>query len=176
MPFVGRIYRIWVPGAGVYIGSTKNCLKRRFANHMSDFKRWQNKKQPYCSSFEILAHEDAQIELLHEDDFQDNDELRGLENLWIEKLPTVNKQRALCTREQHLEDNRKWWKEHCIANRTRVLEEGRNKWKKHYIMNRTRILARGSEKIQCSTCGMMIRRNHMSRHRNRKHANINGTD
>jgi hypothetical protein len=75
------------------VGSTRIVLSTRFAQHQSDMKRWQCGKRGWVSSFEILQHDNAQIELIHEEEFGDIKEMCQLERYWIDKLPTVNRKR-----------------------------------------------------------------------------------
>ena len=62
------IYMIRSPHSNrVYIGSTQHLLKLRFSQHISNFNRLKNgKSKSYCSSFEILHYEDAEIVELDE--------------------------------------------------------------------------------------------------------------
>lgn len=61
----GRIYAIRAPGTNeVYIGSTVLPLSRRMSQHRAHFKRWKVAKDPFVTSFKILEHEEAYIELI----------------------------------------------------------------------------------------------------------------
>jgi len=110
--FVGRVYKIWAPGCEkVYVGSTIWSLIKRFAKHKKDFKRWQHQKMHYISSFEIIQHSDAEIELLHEDEFESIQELRELEKLWVSKMDTVNRCRPIRTEEELREYQKTYYSE-----------------------------------------------------------------
>ena len=46
----------------VYIGSTKNTINARFNTHLSEFKRFSSgRSKHYCSSFEVVRYDDAEI-------------------------------------------------------------------------------------------------------------------
>jgi len=101
--FVGRVYKIWAPGCEkVYVGSTTKTLARRLAAHKHMMTCWRNGVAGvgYRFSFEILAYEEAQIELIHEDEFENVQELHEYEKQWILKLNTVNTKLPITTQEE----------------------------------------------------------------------------
>jgi hypothetical protein len=90
--FTGRIYRISAPGFDrVYVGSTRKALSTRMAQHQSDMRKWQRGVSNYMTSFALLGHLDASIDLIEEDEYQDVQHMRDREAYWIARLPTVNK-------------------------------------------------------------------------------------
>ena len=54
----------------------------------------------HTSSFEILKHGNAQIELIEEDEYGDKQHMLERERYWVEKLDTVNKYMPMLTREE----------------------------------------------------------------------------
>jgi len=107
--FVGRVYRIYSPDTDlVYIGSTRTTLEQRFWAHKYKFRRWQLGKTDYTSSFEIMKHGNAQIELVLEDEFGDTLQLLEIEKYWIGKSNAVNRNRPLKTQDEHLQYAREW--------------------------------------------------------------------
>ena len=107
--FVGRVYKIWAPGLEkCYIGSTRLMLKRRFLRHKSNMKAWQEGRYCYCTSYQVLAHEGVQIELVHEDEFGDAQELHECEKYWISKFETVNKINPTTTRDEYQQKRHEW--------------------------------------------------------------------
>ncbi len=79
---IGRIYKITSSECeGVYIGSTTQQLKTRFSKHKSDYKRYLDDRtnSNYMTSFEIIKHADAKIELIHEGIFKDKKCLEKME-------------------------------------------------------------------------------------------------
>jgi hypothetical protein len=104
--FVGRIYRIWAPGVErCYVGSTRRRLCNRLASHKFKMRVWQsgNPQAQWCSSYQILEHEGAQIDLIEEEEFGDEMELLEREKYWMERLPTVNHKRPVQTRTERVQ-------------------------------------------------------------------------
>ncbi len=48
----------------VYYGSTTGTLKRRLQKHKANYTSWLIGKSNYCTSYEIIKHDDAYIELV----------------------------------------------------------------------------------------------------------------
>ena len=98
----GRIYKISSSKCdGCYIGSTTKTLARRFAKHVINYRSYLRGKQNYISSFEIVKHDDAKIELLHEGVFPTRFDLLCAENRFIEGEPSaVNRKGAGLTRQE----------------------------------------------------------------------------
>jgi hypothetical protein len=64
-----KIYKIVSECAGkCYIGSTLSPLNTRLRRHRADYKRFQSGLRPNITSFEIIKHDDAKIELVLECD------------------------------------------------------------------------------------------------------------
>jgi hypothetical protein len=166
--FVGRVYRIWSPQTNlVYIGSTRKTLGQRFLQHKKNFRKWQRGNFGYTSSYDILQYDDAQIELVTEDEFGDALQLREMEKYWINNSNSVNKRSPLQTREERCEYDR-------VRGQT---EKGREQHRRAthnwQIKNKERLLeyqrVYGAEKIPCPTCGKVMRRDSLRTHK-RKHA------
>jgi hypothetical protein len=91
-PTLGRIYSISAPGISeVYVGSTRGTLDARMLEHHRTMRAWQRGKTHYVTSFSILAHTDARIELLEEAVYDSADRMREREGYWVGQLPSVNK-------------------------------------------------------------------------------------
>lgn len=62
----GKIYRITdLTSDKTYIGSTtKKTINIRLSYHKSDYKRYQNGRYGYCSSFDIIMNGNYEIELV----------------------------------------------------------------------------------------------------------------
>jgi len=86
----GRIYKLTSPNTNmVYIGSTTETLNSRLRKHIYDMKRKNS------SSRHVLEKGDFKIELIEEVYVESKDDLRKIEQNWIEKTPNaVNKIRA----------------------------------------------------------------------------------
>ena len=66
--FIGRIYKISAPGFDkCYVGSTKRKINVRMNAHRGEKRKYERGKGSRCTSYEVLAHEGAKIELLEED-------------------------------------------------------------------------------------------------------------
>ena len=61
----GKIYSIRSHQCeDIYIGSTTQSLAKRLGDHRSGFKRYQNGKGHYVTSYDILKYNDHYIELI----------------------------------------------------------------------------------------------------------------
>ena len=106
----------------IYIGST--CEKRlsaRFCKHTSAYRLYLNGKYGYISSFEIIKHEDAYIELVEEVKDKTKDELHKLEGEYIRKNNCVNKNIAGQTKKEYQ-------KEYCVINQDKIKEYNKEKY------------------------------------------------
>ena len=85
--FLGRVYQISAPGMKVYVGSTRLTLAGRLSIHHRDMRSHARGSHNFVSSFEVLRHGGATIELLEEDIY----DLPEREAHWISDLRTVNR-------------------------------------------------------------------------------------
>lgn len=98
----GKIYRICAPGCEqVYIGSTTREIRRRFQIHKSAFRHYTDERK-YYSSFEILKHDGAKIELIEDFPCSSRRELERREGEIIKATQNViNRNLAGRTKEQY---------------------------------------------------------------------------
>ncbi len=90
--FLGRLYRISAPGCDrVYVGSTKTTLATRLGRHRRDHRAYLKEDYHYVSSFDVLEHPGAIIDLLEESEFHDMQQFREREAYWIQRLPCCNR-------------------------------------------------------------------------------------
>ena len=90
--FIGRIYKISAPGFDkCYVGSTKREINVRMNGHKGARHAHEKGKATYCTSYEVLSHEGAKIELLEEDAYLNMQHMRDREAFWIGRFDTVNK-------------------------------------------------------------------------------------
>ena len=75
----------------IYFGSTTQMLCKRMAKHRESYRYWLDDKYHYVSSFEILKHEDAYIELVETVNFENKKELHAREGHHIRENNCVNK-------------------------------------------------------------------------------------
>ena len=103
----GKIYTIRSHQTDeIYIGSTANCLSKRFTEHKADYKRWKDGKRQYTTSFKIIDFGDAYIELLENYSCADKNELNRREGELIRETKCVNRCIAGRTSKQYNKDNR----------------------------------------------------------------------
>ena len=165
--FVGRVYRIWAPGVEeCYIGSTSQKLGSRFSQHKYERRRWLYDRGNYYSSFLILVHEDAQIELVEEREFRDTKEMRECEKYWKSKFVTVKQKRPLRTRDDYNEDQKVYHAKHRDKQRDKELA----RYKQYYASH-------GKQTKTCPHCGKNLTSLNLKRHIKGKHpAVVNGVE
>jgi hypothetical protein len=90
--FLGRLYRISAPSCEhVYVGGTKTTLATRLSRHRRDHRAFLKGDYHYVSSFDVLEHPGATIDLLEESEFHDMQQFREREAYWIQRLPSCNR-------------------------------------------------------------------------------------
>jgi hypothetical protein len=138
----GRIYKITSSQCdGCYIGSTTLPLAKRFSVHKAHYKMHLKGKYNNTSSFDVLKHTDAKIELVEEGFFESKRDLEKREGHYINVTPnTVNKKGAGMTRAETA---------HKLYDK-----------KKDHL----------NEKLTCKVCGSTCNRQNTLRHcRTKKH-------
>jgi hypothetical protein len=144
----------------VYRGHTTQPLHKRLSEHRNTYKFWLNGKNAYCSSYEVLKHGPARIELVRNVCCFNKKEANREEGKFIRELPT-------CV---NIKKNYQW-KEWYEANKNKILEKKAEYHKensekvnkraaKYYEANKDKIM----EKVMCE-CGAVIRRSDLSSHR-----------
>lgn len=133
----GKIYKIWSPSHpdDIYIGSTTQPLSKRIGGHRVKYKRYQNGKYPYMTSFKILEYGDARIELIQDCKCERREQLLAREGHFIRTLDCVNTVTVGRTRKQHYQDN----KEKILQKKKQWDEANRDKIKQYYQDNKERI-------------------------------------
>lgn len=135
---VGKVYAIRsFQTDEIYIGSTFNPLFKRLSQHKLDYKKYKNEKYPYVTSFEILKHDDAYIELIEEYQDLTKEQLNQHEGRHIRNNNCVNKCIMGRTKLQHYNDNK-----NLICD----------KQKEYYQENKDKIKQHANQKIKC-ICG-----------------------
>ena len=118
----------------IYIGSTTQPLSARFRNHRAEYRHYLKGKRNRTSSFDIIKHTDAYIELIELYPCNCKEELLRQEGKFIRKMDCVNK---------------------LVAGRTK---------REYAIDNKTKIKIQQSEKAKCDLCGCVVLRYGMKRH------------
>jgi hypothetical protein len=164
----------------VYRGHTTQPLHKRLASHRDDFKRWKEGKQNYVSSYEVLKHGPARIELVRVVCCFNKKEANREEGKFIRELPTcvnirknysnfaemydANKETILAKQKKYYQANKETKlskaKEYRNANKETIYA----KMKEYRNANKETLNAYKAEKIQCE-CGAIIARNNLINHR-----------
>jgi hypothetical protein len=76
------------------------------SDHRSDYKNYLDGKHNYVSSYEILKHGDAYIELIYEGEFESKSEMQKREGQEIRETNCVNKYIAGRTYQEWRNDNK----------------------------------------------------------------------
>lgn len=97
----GNIYKIIVNCSNeIYVGSTTQECRRRWQDHVQDYKKWKNGyRKNSTSSFELFEKhgiDNCKIILIRQYKIVDKDHLHALEQLWINKLKPINKNNPFC--------------------------------------------------------------------------------
>jgi hypothetical protein len=115
MTIKARIYKITSPKTDkVYIGSTTKTIEQRLRKHKTNYNSYLNGTMPKnITSYEIIKHGDAIVELLEEKEFKDKKEMFERERFYIESHDNAaNKQIPIRTKEELKEQK----KQHGIDN------------------------------------------------------------
>jgi hypothetical protein len=136
----GRVYSIRShQTTDIYIGSTTQILCRRMSDHCADYKRYLDGKRNYISSFEILKHKDAYIELIFEKEFVSKLEMQKREGQEIRDTICVNKNIAGREPQEYRQENKEIINErdknYCKLNKEKIAEHK----KEYYVANKEKI-------------------------------------
>lgn len=102
-----KIYRIFSKKTGLnYYGSTCATLQQRLNRHRHQMKRYVSGAHAFTSSFEVLIHKDAKIELVELFPCETKPELNIREGEIIRANECVNRNIPGRTRKQYLIDNK----------------------------------------------------------------------
>ena len=132
-----------------YIGSTTQPLADRFGNHAAQFKRYQNGKGKYYTSFKILEYDDAYYELYESCPCNDKNELTRREGELIRaNANCVNKNIAGRTVKQYYQDNTDYYKQYYQDNAEHI----KDYYKQYRQYNADKIKVHRNQKHNCH-CG-----------------------
>jgi hypothetical protein len=173
--FTGRVYKIVHHHSDiVYVGSTKNELRHRWAQHKCMFKKWMEDKTAVrgCALFKYLEQfgtDSFSIIPIKEYEVCDKLHLQAWEQLWINKLRCVNEKspNPLMTKKQrdrmdylkHREERIAKVRAYAAANKEKIAEKGRAYREK----NKEELAEKKRETTMCE-CGSRITKLHMKRH------------
>ncbi len=160
----GKIYKIWSPSADIaYYGSTIETLSKRLTKHRGGLKRWKRGTTNYVTSYGVLEHPDARIDLVEKFPCECVEELRAREGFYIKNFECVNRCVAGRINKEYQKDNRErikeYKKEYCRDNKEKKAQYD----KEYRKANKERLNERDREKILC-TCGIITRRGDKAKH------------
>ena len=102
MSNIGHIYKLTCSETGkLYIGSTTTTLKNRLRQHRGKYNT--------CASQHFIS---PKIELIESIEYTDYEKLLWRERFHIETTDCVNYRRAIRTKEEKIEDDKKYREEH----------------------------------------------------------------
>ena len=110
---LGRIYYLWSPGREeVYVGSSEQSLEHILRRHKTHVRNWLKDTGQYFSSFHLfyqrMAGHDVFINLLYEGEFENEKQLREMERIYIEELPTLNERIPTQTKRETYNKRNAW--------------------------------------------------------------------
>ena len=102
----GKIYQLTSKMTDkVYIGSTYLDLKKRLRKHIDAFLGYKRGTYHYVSSFELIKHDDCEIELIANYPCSSKTELEREEGKYIQQLDCVNHRIAGRTSKEYVAAN-----------------------------------------------------------------------
>jgi hypothetical protein len=162
----GKIYKLVnTESTLTYIGSTTQTLAQRKAKHHSEYKRWNNGKAKYVTSFKVFDDDEfgCQIILLEAFPCNSKMELEKRERYYIESIYCINKNRPTRTDKEYYNDN----KDSIRENQKEYYEEYKNKicenQKEYYEDNKIKILEKMKIRHNC-ICGSAYNHGDKSKH------------
>jgi len=148
-PYInGKIYQLTAPDGQCYVGSTIQPLKIRLRHHLFFSKQCHHR---HTSSVQLFQQGDVNISLIEEFPCEKREDLLWRERYWIENLDCVNIQSPIVT-----ETEKKETQARCNA--------------RLYVKKREKIRQYQLEKIPCPSCGILIGRTSLPRHKRRMHS------
>jgi hypothetical protein len=183
----GKIYKLWSPSNEelIYIGSTTQNLSMRKAGHIASFKRWQNQKSPFMTSFSVLECDDHRIDLIETFPCNSNEELLAREGYWIQNLACLNKYvpSGLSRKEyqtRYLQENKKhkqsYDKEYNLIHKDSISKRGKQYYDKNkdFFSQKNREYREKSKRTKCScSCGLNFLKSDLRLHiKSKMHQNF----
>ena len=170
----GKIYKLWSPSNEelIYIGSTTQNLSMRKAGHIASFKRWQNQKSPFMTSFSVLECDDHRIDLIESYPCNSNEELLAREGHYIKRFNCVNKIIPCgLSPEEYRAQNKKhkqgYDKEYNLIHKDSISKRGKQYYNqnKDFFSKKNREYREKSKRIKCScSCGLNFFKSDIRKH------------
>ena len=175
MTRTARIYKIIHNQSNlVYVSSTFNILRQRWAVHKADYKNGMNLSiYPYFKKYGI---ENFKIILIKEYQVEDRAHMQAYEQLWINKLKPINKKCALNLLkkekikeyyEKNKEKNKEKSKKYYEKNKEKIKEYNKEKNKEYRATEEYKEKFRKyrAQKRPCSQCGKLLSISSLSNHK-----------
>ena len=164
----GKIYRLVCNTTGnQYIGSTVQSLSQRLGNHKALYKRFiEGKITKKSTSFSILSENNFEMILIEEFACENKNQLERRERHFIETMECVNKNKPAQTREELLEYQRQYAKDH-QEERAKSQRDYYQKHKEEYIEYHQQYRKDHKEESTTLTrceCGGQYQHKHKSEH------------
>lgn len=165
----GRIYKI-VCGQSdkCYVGSTFNELKYRFKSHKGHYNEWKNGKVNLTTSFYLFEKygiENCKIILVKEYEVTDRKHMQAYEQLWINKLNTVNKLNTIYMKRMIDKEWREKNKQKVAQSKTKYYEANKEVCIKRASLYNKNNKEKRHEKIDCFICKKLVSKTHFARHK-----------
>jgi len=170
MTRTGRIYKIIHNQSNiVYVGSTFNLLRQRWQKHKQNFLHNRKNSCSIFNYFEKYGIENFKIILIKEYQIVDKYHLRAYEQLWINKLKSINKCFSMYFGKLSL--RMKYLKNRKLKNKIKQTEEEKKEYRsEYYKKNKEKIRIRAKKnnsiKIECPNCKKTMTKRSLKRHIN----------
>ena len=143
----------------IYIGSTIQPLTKRLLAHKNNFKRWNNDKYGYVTSFEIIKFGDSYIELIELYPCNSKSELEKREGKIIKQNNyTVNKLIAGRTDKEFYEDNKDELNLKSKKNYQDNKDDRQLQHKEYYEVNKIKVFLRRKKYYEDNEDMIILRR------------------
>ena len=154
MTKTGRIYKIIHNQSNlVYVGSTFNLLRQKWAQHKKDYKK--GRIISIYTYFKKYGIENFKMILIKEYQVEDRAHMEAYGQLWINKLKPINKKDvfSMLKKQKAKRRNKEYY------------EKNREKRKKYREDNKDKIKAYRRLKGICDGCGKVMRKDSIKRHK-----------
>ena len=117
-----------------YIGSTTHDINKRLSQHKYNYNRYINKNGScqnllYCSSYEVLEHDNYNIICLEVVNYENKKDLYNKEKLYIKNMDCVNKNIPNRKFKEYYKDNKDKYKQYYKDNRERIIKYNKEQYK-----------------------------------------------
>lgn len=166
---IGKIYKIIHTQSDiVYVGSTFNTLRNRWASHKAP-KYTKCAIHPYIKQY---GQEQFKIILIKEYEVVDRTHLEAYEQLWINKLKCINISNTIKIQKHYsknyYEKNKVLISEKCKTYRNTNPEIIKERKRLYRESNKEQISEKAKQKIICEVCNSSFRKGGINRHEKTK--------